>query len=115
MPPPRSTAAMLASVRSVVGNAEEFFSGMVSPRVRGSGDGSGGAVSSRCCEPSRLVCPILAVAFLGNLTSLSHPSVSVATQPLRRILRTWPTNASATKTRLLVLSASASGICTLMV
>ena len=32
------------------------------------GDGFGGAASSTCCEPSRLVWPILAVAFLGSLT-----------------------------------------------
>ena len=31
MPPPRSISEMLASVCSVVGNADEFFSGMVSP------------------------------------------------------------------------------------
>ena len=53
MPPPVRMVPMLASVRSVVGNADEFGSGMVSPLFSSSGDGSGGAISSTCCEPSR--------------------------------------------------------------
>ena len=65
-----------------------------------------------CCEPRRLVCPILAVAFLGNLTPLSTRSVSVATQFFRLIARTVPTKTSATRTRLLSFRASVSGICT---
>ena len=46
---------MLASTRSVVGNAEEFFSGIVSPFFNSCGDGSGGGSSCTCWEPSRLV------------------------------------------------------------
>ena len=46
---------MLASTRSVVGNDEEFCSGMVSPLFNSCGDGSGGGSNSTCCEPSRLV------------------------------------------------------------
>ena len=59
---------MLASIRSVVGNADEFFSGMVSPFFSSCGDGLGGAASSTCWVPSRLVWPIFAVAFAGSLT-----------------------------------------------
>ena len=54
-PPPVRIEAMLASTRSVVGNAEAFFSGMVSPVLSSCGDGSGGASSCTCWEPSRLV------------------------------------------------------------
>ena len=85
---------------------------MVSPSFSSSGDGLGGAANSTCCEPSRLVCPILAVAFLGNLMFLSRCSVSVATQFFSWIARTVPTKTSATRTRLLSLRASVSGICT---
>ena len=38
----------LASVCSVVGYADEFFSGMVSPSLSSSGDGFGGSTSSTC-------------------------------------------------------------------
>ena len=39
---------MLASTRSVVGKAELFFSGIVSPSRSSSGDGSGGGSSCTC-------------------------------------------------------------------
>lgn len=85
---------------------------MVSPSFSGTGDGSGGAASSACCEPSRLVCPILAVAFFGSVTSFFRLSVSVATQFFNLIARIDPTQTSATMTRLLPLIANVSGICT---
>ena len=47
-PPPRSTIARLANVCSVLGYAEEFFSGMVSPLRSSCGDGSAGAANSMC-------------------------------------------------------------------
>ena len=96
----------------MVGYAEEFFSGMVSPLFNGTGDGWGGAASSMCCEPSRLVWPILAVALAGSLTVGSTSSVSTAIQFFNSMARTLPTKTSATRTRLLTLSASVSGICT---
>ncbi len=77
-----------------------------------------------CCEPNRLVCPILAVAFFGSLTFFWMPSVRVATQFLARwplisksgvlssILRMEPTKTSATMTLLLPSIARVSGICT---
>ena len=103
---------MLASTRSVVGNAEAFFSGIISPSRSCCGDGSGGASSSTCWEPSRLVCPMRARAFDGRSMPGWIPSVSVATQFFSSIARTVPTNTSATRTRLLTLSANVSGICT---
>ena len=48
MPPPRKIKARLASVCSVEGYADEFFSRMVSPFFNRSGDGLGGAASSTC-------------------------------------------------------------------
>ncbi|OBG84876.1 hypothetical protein A9X05_17340 [Mycobacterium sp. E3298] len=51
-------------------------------------------------------------AFLGSLTFLPSRSVSVATQFLSSIARTVPTKTSATRTRLLSLRASVSGIWT---
>ena len=63
-----------------------------------------------CCEPNRLVWPILAVAFFGSLTPFSRSTVSVATQFFRSIERTVPTKTSATRTRLLPLSAIVFGI-----
>ena len=65
-----------------------------------------------CCEPSRLVCPILAVVFFGSLTFFSKPSVRVATQFFSSILRIEPTKTSATMTLLLPSIAKVSGICT---
>ena len=91
MPPPRMTVEMLASTRSVVGNADEFFSGMVSPSFNCCGDGSGGRSSCTCWLPNRLVCPIFASTFSGSLTSGSRSSVRVATQFFSSIERTRPT------------------------
>src|ERR1700761_4550896 len=85
---------------------------MVSPLRSSCDDGSGGAASSMCWEPSRLVCPILAVAFFGSLTFLSKPSVRVATQFLSSMFLIVPTKTSATMTLLLPLIANVSGICT---
>ncbi|CNV49164.1 Uncharacterised protein [Mycobacterium tuberculosis] len=62
--------------------------------------------------PNRLVWPIFAVAFAGSRTVGSSSSVRVAIQFLRLMSRTVPTQTSATLTRLLVFSASVSGICT---
>ena len=103
--------AILASVRSVVGNAEAFFNGMVSP-LFSCPDGFGGGSSCTCWEPRRLVCPILANVLAGSFTSGCRSSVSVATQFFSSIERTRPTYTSATRTRLLTLSANVSGICT---
>ncbi len=111
MPPPRRMVAMLASTRSVVGNAELLRSGIVSPFFS-CPCGSGGGASSTCCEPRRLVCPIAASALDGSFTSGCRSSVSVATQFFSSIARTRPTKTSATRTRLLTLSANVSGICT---
>ncbi len=88
---------------------------MVSPLFRGCGEASFGAASSTCWVPSRLVWPILAVAFAGSRTAGSTSSVRVATQFFNLMSRTMPTHTSATLTRLLVFSASVSGICTYMV
>ena len=103
---------MLASTCSVLGNAELFFNGMVSPLFSSCGDGSGGASSCTCWLPSRLVWPILASVFTGSLMPGCRSSVSVATQFFSAISRTRPTYTSATRTRLLTLSANVSGICT---
>ena len=103
---------MLASTRSVVGNAELFCSGMVSPFCNSCDDGSGGRSNCTCWLPSRLVWPILASVFTGSLTSGCRSRVSVATQFFSSIDRTRPTYTSATRTRLLTLSANVSGICT---
>ena len=84
----------------------------MSPLRNGCGDGFGGAASSTCCVPSRLVWPIFAVAFAGSFTAASTSSVSVAIQFFSLMSRTVPTHTSATLTRLLVFSASVSGICT---
>lgn len=85
---------------------------MVSPSLSSSGDGLGGAASSTCCEPSSEVWPILAVAFLGSLTFLLMPSVSVAIQFFSWMALIEPTNTSATITLLLPLMARVSGTCT---
>ncbi len=112
MPPPVRIVPMLASTRSVVGNAEAFFSGMVSPLFSSCCDGSGGGSSCTCCEPSSDVCPIFAKVFVGSFRFGWTSSVSVATQFFSSIARTLPTNTSATRTRLLTLSANVSGIWT---
>ena len=112
MPPPRKIKDKLASVCSVVGYAEEFFSGMVSPSLSSSADGFGGGASSTCWEPSRLVWPILANVFFGSLTLLLRPSVRVATQFFKLMARIEPTKTSATITLLLPLIAKVSGTCT---
>ena len=44
----RSTVATLARVRSMVGKADEFFTGMVAPSRSGSGDGLAGEANSTC-------------------------------------------------------------------
>ena len=114
MPPPVRMPEMLASVRSMVGYADEFFSGMVSPLRSGTDDGASPLpdlpIVPRRRQPSRLVWPILASTFDGNLTPGSRSTVSVGTQFFNWIARTRPTNTSATRTRLLALSANVSGI-----
>ena len=112
IPPPRRIDESAASTRSVVGNADAFFNGIVSP-LPARPSGRGGEASSTCCEPRRLVWPIFAVAFFGSLTlaldiqrQRRRPSSS-ARSPV-----TVPTSTSATRTRLLTLSANVSGICT---
>ena len=112
MPPPRSTVATLARVRSTVGNDDEREIGMVAPSLSGCGDGLGGAANSTCWVPRIELCPILAVAFAGRSMPGSTFSVRVGTQSLSSIFLTVPTNTSATRTRLLVLSARVSGIWT---
>ena len=103
---------MLASTRSVVGKADAFCSGMVSPLLSNVPDGSGGGSSCTCCEPSRLVWPTLASVLDGSFRSDWTSRVSVATQFLSSIALTLPTKTSATRTRLLTLSANVSGIWT---
>src|SRR5947209_6569184 len=97
---------------------------MVSPFLSICDDGFAGGSNSMCCEPSRLVCPILAVTFFGSFTLPATLSVRVATQFLTRwpvmlmsgvfssILRIEPTKTSATMTLLLPSMAKVSGICT---
>ncbi|CNI70036.1 Uncharacterised protein [Mycobacterium tuberculosis] len=91
MPPPCRISARLASVCSVDGYDDEFFSGMVSPSLSCSDDGCGGESSSTCCEPSSDVWPILASAFFGSLTLLDTPSVRVAIQFFRLMALIEPT------------------------
>ncbi len=85
---------------------------MVSPLFSGCGDGWGGAASSTCCVPSKLVWPIFAVALAGSCTDGSTSNVRIAIQFFSLMSRTVPTHTSATLTRLLVFSANESGICT---
>src|ERR1700721_4235409 len=80
MPPPRVIIEIADNTRSVVGNAAAFFNGIVSPFFNNSGDGLGGEANSTCCEPSRLVWPIFAVAFFGSLTLESMSRVGVGPQ-----------------------------------
>ena len=112
MPPPRSTVATLARVRSTVGNDDDRSSGMVAPLRNGCGDGLAGAASSTCWVPRMLLWPILAVALAGSLMPGSMLSVRVGIQSFSSIFLTVPTKTSATRTRLLVLSARVSGIWT---
>ena len=112
IPPPRRIIEIDANTRSVLGYADAFFNGIVSPSFSSCGDGFGGTFSSMCCEPRMLVWPIFAVALAGNFTPGCKSRVSVGTQFFSWIALTEPTYTSATRTRLLTLSANVSGIWT---
>ena len=78
-------------VRSVVGHADAFFSGMVAPLRSGSDDGFAGGANSTCWVPNREVWPIFAVALAGSLIPGSRSRVSVGIQFFNSIALTEPT------------------------
>src|SRR5690349_24128201 len=62
-----------------------------------------------CIEPSKLVCPTLAVLFAGRCTSLLMRMVTSACQFCTSILVTLPTFTSATRTRVFCWMTTTSG------
>src|SRR5690606_3550892 len=98
-PPPLATVDSDERVCSVVGYADDEFSGSVDPGWRRPvGSSPNGGFNARCIDPNRLVCPTVATAFAGITTSgLTEISTS-ACQFCTVILPTLPTTTSSIMT-----------------
>ena len=111
-PPPFSRIDADARACSVVGYVAALDSGITAPLVScPCGASPVGGLSSMCIDPSRLVCPTLAVLLAGRWTSPSIRMVTSACQSCTSILVTLPTLTSPTRTRVFCWITTTSGNC----
>ena len=110
-PPPLTITDNADSVCSVVGYCVDRSSPITSPSASRAGFApSFGADSEMCWEPSRLVCPMAAVAFLGRSTPPLRRTLTRACQSRNVIDVIRPTSTSPTRTGELTEIVVTSGI-----
>src|SRR5579875_683440 len=98
-PPELTITDKDARVCSVDGYDDDLLSGIVAPGLSlPVGGWPSGGLSSKCIDPSRLVCPTLATALAGTTTSGLTPTSTSACQPCTVILATLPTTTSSIMT-----------------
>ena len=98
-PPALTTTDSEDSVCSVDGYTDDRFNAIVDPGASlPRGCSPTGGSSARCMDPSRLVCPIRAIAFSGTITSGLTRTSTTACQFRTPILPTLPTTTSSIMT-----------------